>query len=80
MFKTVAGDVEPPAGEDEEDEEGPLVVVAAEDDGGCECVLDILSISSPITGSLFLAYWLAIIISFKIRILLRCELAQGRRK
>lgn len=75
----MAGDVEPPAGEDEEDEEGPLVVVAAEHDGGCECALDILSISRPITGRLFLAYWLAITVSFKIRILLRHELAQGRR-
>lgn len=76
----MAGDVEPPAGEDEEDEQGPLAAVAADDDGGCECALDIGAISRPITGRLFLAYWLAIIVSFKIRILLRCELAQGRRK
>lgn len=40
----MAGDVEPPAGEDEEEEDGPPVDVAVEDDEGCECVLDILRV------------------------------------
>ena len=41
MLSTLAGDVEPPAGEDEDEEEEGPAVFEAPGAVGCVCVLDI---------------------------------------